>query len=163
MKRNFFIIVLILSLLFFCGCGPRYIIKSDPPIQKVNTDSYSIELNPVGYYGYTGFVLMIENKTEKDIELIWDKTYYLNNDATSGGFMFEGIVYKDRNNPKPPDVIFPKTKLIKTIWPNNLVSFSNGWYNSPMPDGDNGIYVTLNVNGKETREKLTVKLFRESL
>jgi len=161
MKR---FIVLILSLLFVYGCGPRYILKSDPPSQKVNTDSYSIELYPTQIIldGYTAFGLIIENKTQNNIEIIWDKTYYLYNEATNGGFMFEGIVYKDRNNSKPPDIIFPKTKFQKTIWPNIFVRLSQyGWLNDTLPMGDNGVYITLNVDGKEKQEKLTVNLSRK--
>lgn len=80
---------------------------------------------------------------------------------TSGGFMYEGIAYQDRNNPKPPDIVFPKIKFQKTIIPNILVEFSSRrwvWYTNEMQDGENGIYITLNVNGKEVREKLVVNL-----
>ena len=74
--------------------------------------------------------------------------------------MFEGIVFKDRNNSKSNDVIFAKNKFQKTIWPNNLVSFDRtvGWLHYAMDMGDNGIYITLITNGKEIREKLLINM-----
>jgi hypothetical protein len=133
-------------------------------MQTVDNNLYTIQLSPSeqNSYSYTAFILTIENKTDNDIDLIWDRTYYLNEGKTSGGFMFEGIIYRDRNNPKPPDVVFPKIKFQKTIMPNILAAFSArgvGWYYNAMPNGENGIYVTLIVNGKEVREKLTVDIF----
>jgi hypothetical protein len=132
-------------------------------MQTVDNNLYTIQLSPSeqNSYSYTAFILTIENKTDNDIDLIWDRTYYLNDGKTSGGFMFEGIVYKDRNNPKPPDIVFPHIKFQKTIMPNILVEFASrgsGWVANAMPDGENGIYVTLIVNGKEVREKLTVNI-----
>jgi len=149
-------------MLFGCARAP-WIIKSTPLMQTVNNDLYSIQLLPTAEnrYSFTAFELTIENKTNNDIDVIWDRTYYLNEGKTSGGFMNEGIVYKDRNNPRSPDVVFPKIKFQKTIMPNILVYFSAGkiaWYHDQMPDGENGIYITLIVNGKEVREKLVVNL-----
>jgi len=74
--------------------------------------------------------------------------------------MFEGTVYRDRNNPKPPDVIFAGSTFSKTIWPSNLVHFSGGryasWMHENMPAGENGVYLTIKVGGEEIRDKLTV-------
>lgn len=81
--------------------------------------------------------------------------------------MFEGVVYKDRNNPKPPDIIFAKSTFSKTIWPNNLVYFSSGkyggWRNEDMPTGENGIYLTVKVGDQEIKEKITINITREQV
>jgi len=153
-------ILIFLFLFSLIGCRGQYFVKSDPTFQSVDKTLYSIRLIPSGNngYGYTAFDLSIENKTDSDIELVWDKTYYLSGGKTSGGFMFEGVVYKDRNNSKPSDIVFPKESLQKTIWPNILVAFYRQWYNQQMPDGENGAYVTLKINDKEIREKMTVNL-----
>jgi hypothetical protein len=37
--------------------------------------------------------------------------------------MFEGVIYKDRNNLKLPTIIFAGPKFEKIIWPNNLIFF----------------------------------------
>ena len=76
--------------------------------------------------------------------------------------MFEGVVYKDRNSPKSPDIVFGNDTFAKTIWPNNLVEFSSGkyggWRNESMPSGENGIYLTVNIDGKEITQKLITNI-----
>lgn len=113
-------IILILS-----GCATTgYVWYSDPRTQQVDNQYFSAEISPISTtWGCEAFCLSIRNKSHKNLELNWNKTLYIVNGQTSGSFMFEGVVYKDRNNPKPPDVIFPRATLIKAIWPNNLVYF----------------------------------------
>ena len=158
---SIFILLIILS-----GCK-AWVVKTTPEKQIVNNDNYSIQLIPVDPRPrfFTAFNLTIDNKTDSDIELIWDKTNFIYNGQTNGGFMFEGIVFKDRNNPKQPDVIFARNRFQKTIWPNNLVRFDTtiGWYQAGMDMGDNGIYLTLKVNGKEVKEKLIINMSKENL
>jgi hypothetical protein len=165
MRRIKFVgVVFGLSLLFGCvGLTPRAPWTSAPYQATADNSIFNATIKPVCTgYGCPAFVLSIENKTDKNLELDWNKTLYVSGGQTSGGFMFEGVVYKDRNNPKPPDVIFEKGSLTKTIWPNNLVEFSSGryggWRNESMPVGENGIYLTIVVEGKEMHEKLTVVL-----
>ena len=151
------IISLLFFIVLFLGCGPRYILKSDPDVLKINKEEYSIEVLPA----INAFDISIENKSQNDIEIVWDKTYYIEDNRTLGGFMFEGIVYKDRANPKPPDIIFPATRFFKRLYPNNLVYFYQGWYNKYIPEGNNGIYLTMNIKGKEVREKLMLKIIHQ--
>lgn len=159
MKKTAAIFMIILFL-FGCSRAP-WIIKSDPPIQKIDNALYSIQFTPTftDKYGYHAFDLSIENKTDQDIELVWDRTYYLQNGQTSGGFMFEGVIYSQRNDPKPPDILFPKKTFNKTIYPNILATFAKYWRYDQLPDGENGIYLSLKVKDVELREKLTVNIF----
>lgn len=132
-------IVFIFSLLFGCaGLDSRPPWKSTPNQAIADTSIFRATITPACTgYGCSGFVLSIKNKTDKNLELDWNKTLYVSGGQTSGGFMFEGVVYKDRNNPKTPDVIFGNSSLIKAIWPNNLVNFRSGkyggWVNESMP------------------------------
>jgi len=150
----------IMFLVAGCSRAP-WVIKSDPPVQKIDNSLYSIQLIPslADNYSYHAFDLIIENKTDKDIELVWDRTYYLYNGQTSGGFMFEGVVYRDRNDPKPPDILFPKKTFQKTIYPNIYATFYKGWSYSVLPNGENGIYLSLKSQNGEMREKLTLNIF----
>jgi len=144
--------------------------KSEPDIATVENEQFTVHLKPTcGRYGKCGcyggcesFVLSITNKADKNIEVNWNKTLYISSGQTSGGFMFDGVVYKDRNNQKPPDIVFGNGTLTKTIWPNNLVKYESGqyggWKNEEMPIGDNGIYLSLSIDGKEISERLLVNL-----
>ena len=157
-----------LLVMLTSGCATtRYVWKSDPASRSIDNEYFTAEISTAARFpaetswGWEGFRLIVKNKTNKNLELNWNKTLYIVHGQTSGGFMFEGIVYKDRNNPKSPDVVFPGGELSKSIWPNNLVKFfSGGWIHDSMPPGENGIYLTVVVEGKEISEKLTVVLSR---
>lgn len=76
-----------------------------------------------GDNGCDRLALVIRNKTNSNLEVNWNKTLFITNGQTSGGFIFEGVVYKDRNNQKAPDIVFANGSMTKTIWPNNLGIF----------------------------------------
>lgn len=140
-----------------------------PNAQTCGNEFYGASIVPIfskkywGAEGYIGFDLTIENKTDKDLELDWNRTLFIHNGRTNGGFMFEGVVYKDRNNPKPPDIIFSGNKFFKGILPSNLVYFSRarygGWRHKFMGTGECGILLFIKVDGREVREKMIINFF----
>ncbi len=157
----------IFSVFLTFGCvtpGPKYIWKIEPYSQKVKNEYFSATISPTAYSSYRGgyeaFDLRIKNKSSVDIELDWNKTLYIENEKTNGGFMFEGVVYRDRNNPKHPDIIFAGSEFRKTIYPNNLVTFYEGWHHYKIPSGQNGIYLTIRVKEKEINEKVVLNMSR---
>lgn len=163
----------VIGIIFLLGlfaivssCGPsyvsRYVYRATPTTQKAANNYFIAKISPIcGEYGCWAFNLTIENKSHKDIELDWNKTLYISNGTTEGGFMFDGVVFKDRNNSKPPDIIFAGSTFVKIISPNNLVSFNNGWNQEHMPTGENGVYLTVKVGNQEVHEKLTLILHKE--
>lgn len=156
-------IIIFLYVAMFAGCAttnytPYY---SNPEIQTVSNENYDIAIMPVNlshYGGWDAFQLKIKNKTNKDIELDWNRTLFIKNGETYGSFMFEGVVYKDRNNSKPADIIFPGSTLSRRIWPNNLVEFSGRWHHHGMGYGEFGVLLSLIVDGQEVREKMIVTI-----
>lgn len=163
------ICVFFVTVFAVTACTPKSMLyKSSPSTQVLQSSDYRITLSSIcnngRSYGCSGFVLTISNKMKKNIEIDWNKTLYVNNSITSGGFMFEGVVYKERNNQKPNDVVFPNSVFVKTIYPNNLVDFIAGTYISPqwihrdMISGEQGIYLVMKIDEKEVKEKITVTL-----
>lgn len=164
------------SLLFFvsisflsvgCATSPKYNWKAKPLYNKFSNEYVDVELHPfftksIITSGCQAFRLFIINKTQKNIEVDWNKTMYIVGGRTNGGFMYPGILYLQRNNPKQPDVIFAKSSFEKMIWPCNLVEFSSGrhgrWRHEYMPLGQNGIYLVIRCGDEEIREKITLKL-----
>jgi len=141
--------------------SPRKIWSFEPIRAIVETADFVAAIKPVQqFFGYEAFVLSVKNKSKKNIEINWNKTLYVTNNQTSGGFMFEGIVYNERNNPKQPDVVFAGGNLVKIILPNALVEFESGryggWRNRFMLEGEHGVYLTLLIDGKEINERLSV-------
>lgn len=160
----------IIALLIFTSCAYRqHIWESNPKVQDKKNDVFWVGMGATcGQNQCNSFMLNIVNRTNEDLELIWDKTLYVKNGHTSGGFMFEGIVYKDRNNPKPADIIFANEEFVKVIWPTNLVYFDTrkyggGWKHANFPIGENGIYLTIKANNRELHEKLTVSITRKRI
>ncbi len=110
--------------------------------------------------GYKAIELDIRNKTNDNLQVDWNKTYYFRDGQTDGGFMMEGTGYRERNRPRPPDMIPANGTFSKTIWPNNLVleGSSRGWDHSDLPLGENGIFLTVRTQTGEVSEKISFYL-----
>lgn len=167
--RYFFVgFVFLIGLILIIGSGEtRYIYRASPRTQTSSNNYFITKISPMCTYLCTAFSLTIENKTNKNIEIDWNKTLYILNGRTSGGFMFEGIVFRDRNNPKPPDIVFANKSFTKTIYPNNLVSFTSGrgggWEHDGMPSGENGVYLTVKIGNEEISEKITLYISKDKI
>jgi len=173
--------MLICCMFIMVGCGSRHYVPTAPEVKEtwsysptsnpIVKEDYAISITPAYWstyrkgHGWHCFALTVENKTAKNIEIVWDKTLFVTNGATSGRFMFEGVVYKERNNSRANDIVFGNTTLNKLILPNNLVAYlggrSIGWFHHLMPQGENGIYITLKVDDKEIGEKVLVNIRKE--
>lgn len=155
---------LIAGFAFATGCATPPEWKSDPDIATVDNEFISASIHPIcrGWAGCEAFLLRIVNKTDKDIEVNWNKTLYIRNGQTSGGFMFEGVTYADRNNNKPPDVVFKKSSFTKTISPSNLIRFDpgarGGWRHIAMSNGSHGLYLTVLVDGNEITQRAEITI-----
>jgi hypothetical protein len=164
MKKIFFL----LTILTLVGCAPipsttKYTDK-DVYIEKNNVKvGLSVNCRKTQGIGYfdtycDNLTLFIQNKTNQNIEVNWDKTFFISNNQTHGGFMFSGIPYIARNAKKPNDVVFLNSVFQKVIYPNNLVDYSSGWVHRELPMGDIGVYLTLIIDRKEVDYKLTNQL-----
>lgn len=165
MKKIFSIALISIIILVIQGCGISKSYTYEQPIQenKSNIEVTLTPINPSMIAGYSGFILKVNNNSNDDMEIDWNKTYFIDNGRTNGTFMFEGIVYKDRNNQKASDIVFSKNQFSKAIYPNNYAVFSTtggygGWQNNGFGTGEFGIYLTLKVNDKEIKEKYLVKI-----
>ena len=164
-------------LAFLCcgaiGCGTTKLTwTSDPEVQKVSNDIFDAELRPVGIKSgdtqtYKAFLLFLKNKTDKELEIVWDKTLFIHNGQMNGGFMFEGIIHEDRDKPKPPARVTPGGTFRKKIWPNSLVfffvperaRFSGGaWIHRELNPGQNGVYLTVKSGQREVNEMITLNI-----
>ncbi len=108
-------------------------------------------------YPMNAYRLSIFNYTYEDIEVDWNKTYFICNGKIKGKFMFRGDDFTKRNAPKAPSVILPQEKLVKVIYPNALALCSPDCLNNSMiPDGETGVDLTLNVDGYEVKTQLLI-------
>jgi len=166
MKKHFAVVFFIILFLLISGCAttPNIKFKINPEIQTTHNQLFDASIKPfdlayVPTPGYCAFILIIINNSDKELEVDWNRTLYVDNGKTNGSFMFEGIVYKDRNNPKSPDIIFPKSEFSKIIWPSNLVTFEGMyWLHHCMGEGNKGVSLSIKSDGKEIRENLILEI-----
>lgn len=158
-------IIVAITLVFIitgCGISNNYSMITIP---QAELKDIKVSITPTlksMIAGYAAFNLTIENNTNNDLEIDWNKTYFIDNGKTSGTFMFEGIVFKDRNQAKSPDIVFANSSFNKTIFPNNFVEFDQyGWRHVGTGIGEKGVYLTI-INGNETiKHKATVKIIQQ--
>lgn len=163
MKPRVYFSIAIITLLFITGCATTQNWTSEPETVNGQLAGVNVLISPVCTgYGCEYFLLDLKNTTEFDVEVDWNNTLYIRNGQTSGGFMYEGIVYSQRNGTRAADVIFPGNNLRKVIYPNNLVEYVSGqyggWSHESMPEGQNGIYLTLNIDGEVYRERFITEI-----
>ena len=161
-------------VLLFCvavGCATtRLTWVSEPQVQRVSNEVFDAELKPVGIRSggtqtFKAFILVLRNKTDQELEIIWDKTVFIYNGQIDGGFMFEGIIHEERDKPKPPDIVPPKGTFQRRIWPNSLVFFwvperrahyEGAWIHRELNTGQNGVDLAVRLDGREIKERLTL-------
>ena len=166
--RNVAFAVLLIVGLMLGGCIPKVVSSWGPgPMNgaTVSNESFDASIEPLPFADstYNGFVLTINNKTTNDIQIDWNRTMFIDNGSTNGTFMFEGVNYAKRNDPKAPDIAFPGMKFSRAIFPNALASLYSGyktynWVNGIFETGDYGVYLVAMVDGKEVKEKMMISV-----
>jgi hypothetical protein len=159
-RRWFQSFLLFLVLIPWAGCSTTRIVwKSQPEVLKSSNPYFNVELSVYCEKdGCSGFNLFLENKTNKDLEIDWSRTFYLNQGKESGGFVFEGIILRDKNLRSPPEIVVAHGVLSKRITPESLVYHDIGWKYRTMGPGDHGILLTVKADGREIRERLNLNL-----
>lgn len=168
------LIIFAMTGLILSACVPtmsdsrRYTATPEKAVHE--SAEYALTLTPNLTAGkITTFTLDIDNRSEKPIEIDWNKTLFVRDGQTSGGFIYEGIIYADRNNPRFPDIVFPNAKFSKVISPSNLVDYipptnnsgivtPGGWISRNIPAGASGAYVTIRHRGQEFGHRLSLTI-----
>lgn len=118
-------------------------------------------------YDCESLTLTVKNKSSKAIEVNWNKTIFLANGQSSGGFIFDGVYLSDVNAPKAPDVVLSKGELKKMVWPAKLAKYTSGkyggWSHRDIPMGSVGIYLTITADGKDYSQVMTTNLKIENV
>ena len=173
-KIAVFIIGILLLLLTSCAPTTKNW-TSDPVIQTADNPYYKARLEPLKKDSrernfFVLFRLTIINKSDKHLEVDWNKTRYVLNGLNYGRFIFEGIDPENLKNLTIPFAKIPAGNTFsKEIAPLKLLgkaplrdqsvgvnesSFSPGI----IPEGENGIYLVVRYSGKEVCEKITLTI-----
>jgi hypothetical protein len=97
---------------------------------RVRAGLFSAELEHVTMEGDVpiNFILSVRNKSEHSIKLVWDEASYIDYDGDLTKVMHEGVKYIDRNSAQSPSVIPAKQRLADVVYPNDRVSYREGYY-----------------------------------
>jgi hypothetical protein len=131
---------------------------------------YRASLEPVKHprnpEEFGSFLLTVRNEIGgMNLRVDWSRTHYLQNGEKKGHFVSKADLCRGRGLPAPPDVIAPGTTLNREIFPMDLVSVlhepggkgpvcETGY----LPEGENGILLTVTCGGEQTSEPLSVVL-----
>lgn len=160
-------LLLTLAFVLASGCAGRKI-ESNAPVASRSNEYFDASIMPVVTYGPIGygnstssFLLKVVNKTDKPLEVVWEKTQYTHEDVRHGGFIFLGISFKNRFQAMKPTPIPPKETFSKEIYPSVLANYAGpttGWILDKMKPGLNGIILVINTGADEIHMKLNIDL-----
>jgi hypothetical protein len=164
-------VVLLVAVIVLAGCAGLY--QTAPPRPKtkavrVEDENVAVSVdfgqfawcssNPnAGFdteytHDFTGLWITARNKTQKTIEVDWNKTAYLRNGNTDGGFIYSGIKFSQRESAnRRPDYILPGKNMVKRVWPNCEVELVTGtWMHRCLPNGGTvGVLLVYRLDGVE--------------
>ncbi len=159
MKKKLYMCVFLSFVLVVVACASKNLWKSMPNMKQASNEYFDATISPIYLFNaYKGFILTIDNKTPDSIEVDWSNTFYVYAGQKEGGFWFEGIPYKDRKKPVPPDTI-TGVMFTKEIYPDKLITLSQiagAYVHEEMKPGENGVQLTVKVDGKPISETLTL-------
>jgi hypothetical protein len=169
--KKFTIFCVIFTLIHFIGCSKVQIWTSSPVIQTVSNDYFETEFEPLlkpNEKFFNTFRLFVKNKTNRELTIDWGSSRYLLDGKNAGGFIFEGLTADNVKTP-PPDIVPAAGTLSKVIFPlsltgwetlgsNELQPGQSGFTQGILPEGENGILLVVEQNGKKIREEITIKI-----
>jgi hypothetical protein len=168
--KTILIVMVGCALTVGAGCAPsKTLWISNPAVQTKGNSYYEAKIEPVkGEHDfYTSFNLWITNKTDKNMEIDWNRTQYIHNNKIHGVFVFKGIRPEDiKYSTVPPDIIPPRGSFSKVISPYKLIAWApvrdrskdSGIKPGIIPAGSNGILLVVRQSGKKIVQRMTIEI-----
>jgi len=164
----------VFALTLWIGCAPIIVQVSTPAIQTAENPYYEIQFEPLTRESrvFVSFRLTIINRTDRNLEIDWNKTHYIHNNRSLGIFVFKGIRPQDiKDLTIPPDIVPARGTFSKEISPYRLIArapFREGINEpsispGPVPIGQSGILLVVRQNGKEIKEKVKISITEKVL
>ena len=169
-KQTVWSIVILLFVL--AGCTKTWVWTSAPQVSTFDNNYFKAMFEPrtTGHTFYVLFRLEIANRTKKDLKIDWNKTRYLLDGRSNGGFVFEGMDPENiRKQTIPEDIVPAGGIFLKEIAPYKMLARAplrsrerkEGEKTikfGPLPAGENGILLVVRQDGQEIREKIVVNI-----
>lgn len=162
MKKKLFILLVTGAIISGCASLPEK--PKNPPTASINGKFVTGKL--IAFCDVPdeckSFEVTLNNTTEETLEIDWNRSYYINNSKPDGGLYFDGIIVAQRNSPRSPDIILPKSSFQKALVPNNSLELSlfplAHWKTKTFQGDSHGVYLTLKSGAKEEIVNVSVNL-----
>jgi hypothetical protein len=169
-------------LIVWTGCASVRVYDVQPSFHRISNDDLDVLLEPqpaAGHYYFNSFRLVLQNKTDKPMEIDWFDTYYLLNGQKNGRFGWDGMTFTDlealRNNPY--STVGPGQTLTAVIFPLKLLASSKLKDTArlggpgpegqlalgPLPAGHNGMMLLVVQNERRIQETLSFDVSERAL
>jgi hypothetical protein len=171
MKKQALFGVIVLCLSYtLATCAGVEVYTSNPRVQGVSNEYFAAELEPQlkpGQGFFSTFRFVLTNKTNKELQIDWENTYYLLNDRRNGRFFWEGVTWDGLKEirSKPLIPVAPGDTFTSVIFPKNLVGRGSAmttagvqYTQGVLPEGENGILLIVKQDGKVLREKMVLTI-----
>lgn len=163
---------IVVLLFVLTGCTKTWEWTSTPQVSTFDNNYYKAMFEPQrpGRSFYAMFRLEIANRTKKDLKIDWNKTRYLLDGRSNGGFVFEGMDPENIREQTIPEDIVPAGGIFsKEISPYKMLARApmrsrdrkegeKAIKFGPLPAGENGILLVVRQDGKAIREKIAVNI-----
>jgi len=144
------------------GCVNTYYVPRVTPT-KIETENEHFIANILPActpYACIFIGLVIDNKSSKNIEIDWNRTFFIEDGITKGRFTFEDIknpisLYAFLNR-KITTIIRPGYRITVMLYP--IAKVLTSYEFRFRLNGSNGVYLTVIVDGKEITEELLFDL-----
>jgi hypothetical protein len=169
-KQSLWSVIVVCLVFALAGCAGVEFYSSNPAVQRVSNEYFTAELEPQlkqGQNFFTTFRFVLTNKTNKELQIDWENTYYLLNGRRNGLFLWEGVTWDGLKeiSSKPLIPLAPGDSFTGVIFPKKLVgrgsAMSKGgvqYTQGPLPEGENGILLIVRKNGNLVRVKMVVSI-----
>jgi hypothetical protein len=152
--------ICLLAALLSAGCvGVGEGWTSYPRAKEIKNPYFEAQVKPARRYGgdgpYHGFFLHVRNLSRDPLEIVWEKTYYIDKRKNRGGFIVgEGDHKKRPYFPSPPRRINPGSFFQDNLWPKYLAHADPEnpelLDHQPFKPGTHGVYLTVQYQGLES-------------
>jgi hypothetical protein len=167
MKIHWMIILLLLS---GCARSMSVVYYSRPETIRASNDAFDAQIESLKLNNpfYVAFQLTIFNKSDKPLELDWNRTRYLHGGKDYGVFVFSGIDPESIKMGIPNEVIPAGKTFSRQIMPLKTLAYrsrkevykigQSRFFPSVLPNGNNTVALFMVQGTRQWKELLTVRI-----
>jgi hypothetical protein len=126
-----YLIFIAVAFQFACATGPKppkYSREYTPVDSKTfgfEDKTIKLTYSPITFG--SGIPVIIENKTNTPLKIIWDESTFIESDGTASKIIHAGVRLMEKNSPMAPTLVPPKAKVVDSVTPTNRIYYSKGW------------------------------------